>query len=446
MSEGVNENFITSLLSGETRKFMKKFSEYLLLIFLIFIFISFRFYHLTDSLNFGTDQGLGLLETYNLYNDRKITLIAQTGLSWTAGGRYIFFGSLPYYIYLPVLILGHWDPIPISYLFIFLQLVSLTLFSLALIYYLKNKVLAAFNFFIFSVTPLAVYHSQFLWTPNLLIDVSLLVLTLMVIFIKDKKRKIFWGFILGLVSGIGFYTHPSFLLVSFAVFIFIYIVYRKMKPLLLSFLGFTVGVSPLVIFDLRHDFYNLKTIVYIFSGTLNKAGMPSVGLDYHEFLPLLPFVIFLTSIIISKIFKYNKKFPILLLSAFFISCLSIVFPKPANGYTMAAGWNYRGESKVRDIILAENKKGYNIVDLLTGDTRGMALRYLLTISGKPPLGVIEYNATDYLFVYSRDPIEKILKGSLWEIESVKPVEVSRKWEIQNGINLYLLNRKKITSN
>ena len=70
----------------------------------------------------------------------------------------------------------------------------------------------------------------------------------------------------------------------------------------------------------------------------------------------------------------------------------------------------------------------------------MAIRYLVTIAGKPPLGVTEYPSAKTLFIYSKVPIEQILKGHLWEIDSVKPVKVVKKWPLQNDIYLYMVEK------
>lgn len=407
------------------------------LIVLASLFLFLRLYHLTDSLNFGTDQGLGMLETYNLYQAKKITLIAQTGVSWTVNGRYIFFGSLPYYIYMPVLIASRWNPLSISILFIFLQLVSVLFLYYVLVRFLKNTKTGNLFFFIFSVMPLMVDHSRFLWSPNLLISLSAVLISFLILIKVVKKRRDLLSLSVGFICGIGFYIHPSFLIPG--ILSLTYVIYkdRRFKTIMLNLAGFIAGISPLIIFDLRHELYNLKTAFFVLSVSSGQAGSPAYRFNFHYLLPLIPFIIFFVSYVLTRM---NRYLVILFLSVFTVYSLAQVLPAPSNGYTMVAGWNWNGENKIKDIVLSENRKGYNIVDLLTGDTRGMAERYLLTVAGNPPLGVTDYPATDYLFVYSKDPIEKILSGKLWEIDSVRPVDIVKSWEIQNGIYLYLLAR------
>jgi hypothetical protein len=118
----------------------------------------------------------------------------------------------------------------------------------------------------------------------------------------------------------------------------------------------------------------------------------------------------------------------------------IILPVPSNGFHSAEGWNYHGLQKAKEIIISENRKDYNLVDLLTGDIRAIYLRALLTLSQKPPMTVDEYPDSKYLFIYSKVPIEELLKGSLWEMDVMKPLNLEEKWFLQNDIYLYLLKR------
>ena len=92
------------------------------------------------------------------------------------------------------------------------------------------------------------------------------------------------------------------------------------------------------------------------------------------------------------------------------------------------------------IIISENKKNYNIANLLSGDTRAQDLRYLLTINNNPPMGVEDYPAADWLFVVSRYDRLKTKNDPVWEISSFTPSEILEVWPIQNGINLYLMKK------
>lgn len=425
---------------------MKFIRENIFLLILIFFFFFIRFWNLENSINFGTDQGLAIMESYKLFQTKKITLIGATGSSWTVSGRYIFFASYPYFLYLPILIISHWNPLSLSYLFICLNFLVLLFAYFTIVKYLKNKSLAIIFSTIFTFTSLLIYHSQFVWSPNLLIIISTLSISLLIILGKTKRNKNIFLFLTGMILGIGTAIRFSFLGAIILAFIWIYrLQWLKLKHNVIISLGFLLGFSPLIIFDLRHDFYNLKTVLIILTSAKNIPDSPVFKLNFHYLLPFVPFIIYLVSKILVRAGKINKLIPIIFLSAVIINSLKTILPLPSHGYNMTTGWNYKGIKKLDVIIRYENLNGYNLVDLLTGDTRAMALRSLLTVADKPPLGITDYPATDYLFVYSKDGIEKILSGSLWEVDSVRPVKLTKEWNIQNGISLYLLERQKSKS-
>src|SRR3989338_2341684 len=180
------------------------------LIPLVFIFLFLRLNHLKASLNFSTDQGLGLLETYEIYQSKKIRLIGFTGLSFTESGRYIYNSALLYYLLLPLMLLFKWNPLPASYFFIFLQLMSLIIIYGVLRkhygYHLSIVYSTLYVFF-----PPMIDYSRFIWTPNLLIPLSGLCLALLLLLKKSKKNYLL--FLLGFFWGIGLQLHYSFLLV-----------------------------------------------------------------------------------------------------------------------------------------------------------------------------------------------------------------------------------------
>lgn len=107
---------------------------------------------------------------------------------------------------------------------------------------------------------------------------------------------------------------------------------------------------------------------------------------------------------------------------------------------MVKDFNYDAVVKMSGIIAADKKEEFNIVDILTGDSRALALRYLLTIKNHPPMDVISYPRAKYLYVYARIPIEEILAGSMWETDGVKPAKILNRWQINNDIYLYLLQK------
>ncbi len=412
------------------------------LIVLILVFLFLRIYHLPESINFGSDPGIALLETYNLYKEKKLTLITLSGGSWMAEGRQIFFASTPYYLLMPFMIIFHWQPLAASYYFIFLQLISFVILYTVLKGVYKKSHLPLFFSLLFVFSPEAVEYSRFVWTSNLLIPVSNILLAVSLLISKKKNNNLILFFLLGFISGVGFGMHYSFALAIILV-VFWMIAGRKFsfKKSLIFIISFLLALSPLIVFELRHDFYNLRTLFFILNQK-EKSGSALFTFNSHYLLSLIPFVIYTAAILLVKLEKVSRLFTHFLIIVYLLYSIWKILPVADCGFRMVSGWNYRGVEKAAEIILAENRENYNIVDILTGDSRAMALRYLLTIAGKKPLGVVEYPKAEALFIYSKVPIEQLFRHSMWEIDVIKPEKVIKRWHLQNGIYLYLVEKRK----
>lgn len=413
-----------------------------ILFIFIFFFLFLRLYHLVPSLNFGSDQGFGILEMYRLYQTKQITLIGPSS-SFTIQGQYIYVSSLVYYLSLLVLIISGWNPLGISYFIIILQLLSFVFLYKVLRHRFPNSSLPYFFAILYTFSPIMVNYSRFSWAPNYLIPISGVILFLLLKLNRRHKSSLWLPLIIGLFLGIGLQFHYSFFFVILLTFVWLvafkkhYIFYFKY-----TLFGLLIGFSPIILFELRHNFHNLKTLIIIFGA---QGSINSGTLQLHYFFGLLPFTFFLISYLFNHLFKRRKVLVIMLSCSFILYSLIQILPNPKSGFTMPLEWNYTGILKTRDIILSEKRNEYNIVDLLTGDTRAYALRSLLTLSGSPPKDVTLYPSSSSLFLYTREPIDAILAGSLWEIDSLKPLHVSKKWHIQNGIYLYLLEKESAPS-
>jgi hypothetical protein len=434
---------------------MKRLAKIVPFLFVLFLFLFLRVYNLEDSLNFGSDQGMTLLEIYNLYKVKKIVLISQSGSSLTVFGRYFYFGPAFYYILLPILLIFSWNPLSISYFMIVLQLVSLIFIYRILKTIYPGRQTAFFFALLYAVTPIMVNYSRSVWSPNILIPLAGLILYFLLRLKPGKSKNTVLFILIGFFLGLGFQMHYSFFLTILVVFVWLAVKKQMtIKKILLLLSGLALGISPLIVFELRHNFYNLQTLWLYFTVKSGEKRVSIIQPHIHYFLNLLPFLFFIVSRQLSRlhpdqigkhcgqaVISKKYKYPIFLALIFYlIWSMQVILPKPSHGFTMVSGWNYSGEKKAAEIILAEDRKDYNVVDILTGDTRALAVRYLVTIAGKPPMGVTEYPSAKSLFIYSKVPIEQILKGHLWEIDCIKPVEVIKKWHLQNDIYLYLAEK------
>ncbi len=420
--------------------------NYFLFIFVV-IFLFLRFYHLEASLNFSGDQGMHLLDIWNIYHTKNITLIGPPS-SFTVLGRSFYTGPAPYYLLLPFLVLMNWNPVSVSYLLILFFLVVIV--DLYKVIAENNKKTAGYFLVLCTFSTVLIDYSRFFWHPNFLIPIGGLVLGILMYLSKktDKNKTplgtdVFRYISLGLVLGLGLQFHYSFLLAILLAVVWLIIIKQlNILRILLLITGFISGFFPIIFFEIRHNFYNLRTLLLFLTV---KTGTP-VPLFFippvYYFFPVILAVFLGIAILLAKLNKNNKIIPLIFMVIFIIYTLAKELPVPKEGFKMVAGWNYQGIKKAEQIILQENKTNYNVADILTGDSRALAIRFLLTRDGKPPLGVIDYPRAKALFVYSKVAPDIILKGELWEVGSALPLTLTKEWDLQNGIKLYLLEKHK----
>lgn len=408
---------------------------------IVFIFLSFfflRLWHLPQSLDFGSDQGLQLLESYKLYQSKKLSLIGPYS-SFSVGGRYFFFGPAPYYVPMPFLTATGWNPLAVSYLMIILQFIAMVLVCFSLLKYRRSFSSAVYFMFLYTFLPIIVNYSRFHWNPNYLLPVAGILLAL-ILRATVYKKSLLTFFVIGIFSGFGMQFHYSFALAI--IFIIIWFVYYRLlsvRAFIILTLGFALGFIPIILFELRHNFYNTRTII----AYLTSKNTGSSGFSWQEYyiLCLMPFLVYLATGVLVRLRKIHTVMVSAILSLLAVYSLYTFLPVPDHGFLMTDGWNYPSILKMGKIIQSQNPKHFNIVDVLTGDTRAMALRYILTINGLPPAAETDYAGMAELYVYSRTPIDTIIKGSLWEIDASEPLQVKESWNIGNGVTLYLLEHR-----
>jgi len=107
---------------------------------------------------------------------------------------------------------------------------------------------------------------------------------------------------------------------------------------------------------------------------------------------------------------------------------------------MPTGTNLQTLRQLSTIIAQNAPPEYEIASILDGETRAENLRYFLNyVDHKPPMPSDKYPEAKTLFVVSyldQDPLTK----SVWELDSIKPAEVSQEWKINELIKLTKLEK------
>lgn len=210
----------------------------------------------------------------------------------------------------------------------------------------------------------------------------------------------------------------------FSLIVFAYFLKEKEKRIVISLLYLTI-------------------VLGIFS-----AALYSGGIEPHYFATIYPqIVIIMAVIIVSLFYKWNNFLPKAVVALVSIQLITVSLERlnlnAQQGYTMPPGWNLVGAKKAAKIVASDvlDTKTFNIASTLDGDTRARPARYLVEIYGKTPLDVEKYPEADILYLISRDEEEKIKEYTVWEVWVFAPFDIKNKWEIQNGINLYKIEKK-----
>jgi len=222
------------------------------------------------------DEGRDVLVVKRMIVDHKFTLLGPT-----ASIAPFHLGPFYYYLMLPFLWIFNLDPVGPA--------VMVALFGIAtvfLVYWVGkdffNEKVGLLAASLYAISPLVIIHSRSSWNPNVLPFFSLL----LIFFLKKAVEKKHWLYYLGvgILFGIAIQLHylALFLGPVILTFLLIFSPFKKnFKFYLLVFFGFLIGWSPFLLFELRHQFVNLKNL-YWFLSSGEKTGW-----DFHNFITVV---------------------------------------------------------------------------------------------------------------------------------------------------------------
>lgn len=403
--------------------------EWLILALWVLIFILVRSLHFTAGLNFSVDQASDSLKGLELLRDHKITLIGtHTGFSYQ--GRLLFQGPLFIYTYMAYNLLGRFDPILSSYIFMLTG-------SLAIIplYFgmkrLANRYAAIVAVIAYSLTPYFINYTKFMWNPNFqLIFTPLLIYC----FSRFNEKKSFrWLLATSTVAGALLQYHYQFVIIISALGLYLLYQENKFKNVLTLFLGIMIGFSPVILFEIRHDFYNLRTVI-LFIQHFNEVFLSSGGkpISPHFFLSVSLVALSIILVLLKKfVNKYIVVGAVILLLPFSVQYLK----QPNRMYNSDIPWRFEDELKVYGIIKKFDLKETNVSHLDYNNTAEVQ-KYLLARDGKPHSS--DYYTNRYLFAVSKTNMLDSYKA--YEISTFSPRTVVQSWPISTTYTLYLLER------
>lgn len=466
---------------------------------LAFVGFFLRIYRLSDFVTFLGDQGRDAIIIKRILTFEHFPAIGPT----TSIGH-IYLGPFYYYFIAPWLLLSNFDPLglAIGVAFFASFFILCSYFILKELFGFRVAVVATV-LLTFSTT--LIDFSRFSWNPNLLPFFSLFCAYFMIKALKTYKTYYFILF--GALLSFSIQLHYLALFLIIPVFILFLTHFYKHKSHFLKTIGgictavasFIVFTSPLIIFDLRHDFLNSRGFIDLARGSANSAQSNLFSLilvsfsrlnkyvfnfEFHQYL----LIALLATIILFFIFELKKKstshmffiffaFTFIGVSLFggpqyqhyygavyifYFVCIAIILchiPKGFIGnaligiflfiyiYLNSQGYLFLTKQGSKQIEKAKNV-ALSISKNVTQDKFALTAlperysestyRYFLEIGGKKPIEKDTLEKADELFVVCEVSCPLIIGNPQWDIAYFAPRKITLTTKI-DGVTIYRLS-------
>ncbi len=235
--------------------------ENIFLLIILGIAIYLRFYNLENTFMFQGDQGRDALIVANIFKEKDPVFI---GPVTSIGNMYL--GPFYYYFMLPFLYLSYPNPIGPVY-----AVAALSVITVALIYFVTKKIfnqkIAVLATIFFALSHIVIEHARFSWNPNPAPFFSLLMFYFSYLAVKKDSR--YWLLVSIMFSILVQLHYVALLSVAGAgVFLLLHLTKKNkkkdskklLKHIILSILLFLLSLTPLILFDFKHDWRNVQAL------------------------------------------------------------------------------------------------------------------------------------------------------------------------------------------
>lgn len=255
------------------------------IIFLILTTAAFlRLYKIDQYMTFLGDEGRDAIVVKALITRGDIILI---GPPTSIGNMYL--GPIYYYMMAPFLVLTRLNPIGPAVMVALIGIATVFLIYLAGREWF-GKVAGITAAALYAVSPIPIIYSQSSWNPNPAPFFAIITIYSLYKILTTRK---FWWMVVGaasLAAALQMHYLATLLVPTFGIFWIVgFLKFKKTdfkKYLILSFTSFSLFfllMSPLLWFDLRHDFLNYKAFIKFFT-----ERQTTVNLNPINFLARIP--------------------------------------------------------------------------------------------------------------------------------------------------------------
>jgi 4-amino-4-deoxy-L-arabinose transferase-like glycosyltransferase len=293
-----------------------KDKHFLLLILALLVGFFARTYRLADTFDFNGDLGRDALVAKRIIVDHKLTLIGPR-----ASGGDFYLGPFYYYFIIPSLLLAGFSPLGPVYL-----TVAINLLTIVLVYFVSSKLFSktagSVAALLYATSPLAVTYGRGSGNYAALPFLGLLAVYLLWMWLKE--RKLWLMIFLALTLGLAIQMHYSVVVLAF--FGLLCLVANKINPLaywkqfLAAMLVFGALCSPILFFDLRHNWVNVRGLANYLLGNSGDEIRALLGAPAWSFTGSLSFFTKTILSLISPVLSQGLLFPVAVL----VSALSIL--------------------------------------------------------------------------------------------------------------------------
>lgn len=267
---------------------LKKFLKKNWLLISILILASFlRLYRINDYMEFLGDQSRDVLIIRDFLKNGNLFFI---GPQTSIGNMYL--GPLFYYLIAPALLLSNFNPIGPA---IFIALINIA--TILLVYLIGKKWFSKSaglaSAFLFAISPVAIKYSNFIWNPNIMAFFSLLFVYFFFEGFRTKKYKYFIFASLSFVMVMNSHYLGLALLPFIGLYWLINLIKfiktksSQLKPYLINtlfaVLVFVLSLTPQVLFDIKHEGQNIKSLLTFFT-----QRETTVNIKAYKAIPEIP--------------------------------------------------------------------------------------------------------------------------------------------------------------
>lgn len=252
--------------------------ESLVILLVITLALALRLFRISEFMTYLGDEGRDMRIVRDLITEGNLPFI---GAQTSVGNMYL--GPLYYYLIAPALFLSNLNPVGPSIFNAILG--SLAVF---LTWFITRKWFGRFaaivSALLFALSPVAIIYSRSSWNPNPMPFFALL--TIYSIYQVWQKKSLSWLLLTGFAFASALQMHYLGLLLAPTIFILwvsAFIHYKKdakfsifIKYSLFAALIFCLMMSPLLLFDIKHQWLNTKAftnLIFGGQGSLNSVAL-----------------------------------------------------------------------------------------------------------------------------------------------------------------------------